>query len=929
MQYKPNFPVYGARTDDDNNPAPVLIQGEVHQIIDGYIKLHEVPYWENGGASVIIPGYREVTDDPALADHFRVNYLTGRVFFHSSQENGSVTVNYKGLGSLTAVDEINWLWSQLQTRTSFEALTDTPDTLEAFRHIRVNQTATGLEFVAPTIGRSVNKYTVTTIAPEDSVIIEGEDHDIFSAYKIIHGTDAALLCSADNTWEMTANVTEQVVTIPGDGNTDDYEVTGWASNDGNPAELWSTSIFTFDSWNVVRSLSMFAELNSDADIRVLFIINNTHHTVEAGRLVPCSAADIQSRGLRVNDIPHLPPRVLDPLPGTTLGMRVCIIPDSGGNSPLWNGSISGNGTAGGGYVQITGLDVFHDIQTGQWRVHNNLGEVLDLVLVLGMGRDDICCSADVLVYEDVLPGQSFKISAPKQTLLQLYRHVYKEGQDAFTIQSPVEWEAVTPVSDIITLPEYYVQYKDSSALPEGASVNNMKSWVPLDGTVVDELGGYDVRVEGETRWVPGLSGPALLISGEDNNLRLGDSWNHRAQTEDVSDYANYCIGGVFKWVEGTPILFGPNRSMHYLSGFGGYYTACMAWLTRDKVLFRCGERYYHWSYPAGSWVHVYMFNFVSHFHWHPNYVAFKQMSFWVNGTARSLRYSHTHSGAAEQTATIPCTIGDGSPQLSSSGAFVVDRAYTGKTRNVGGTTLHAIINDSIDKHNTLATTAQYLVYRSSVVDSSAWEGISEFLAQKDYGDHTNANRYMLESAGVLYAYDKNTESVVPYSDEQPTSALWEYGMTAADMAEIPEWTFNSLRSTQMRIYQYSKTDVLADTEDAVDKADLVGHVVANANIAAGTQLREWQLCYPEQDFTLQWMEGANCWRIVNTGQNISSFRVVMAGAAEQPSSGGAITFTDLQDTVSEIDNIHACTLVGEKGKVRKKQYVHHLMIGGI
>lgn len=201
MIYKPYFPVIGARRDILGTATPTQISGEQHHVVDGYIKLHEVPQYLASGQNVVIPGYTEVTAAPT-GYQFRVNYTTGRVYFATAQEGALVKVTYKGLGSLTAVDEINWLWEQLTERNTFANLSDGPGTYEgyAYSFLRVNKTETGLEFVPPTTGKSNAKFILLDIAAGASVQYEAGQNDIVSTYEVITRNDASIV--APGTWTL-------------------------------------------------------------------------------------------------------------------------------------------------------------------------------------------------------------------------------------------------------------------------------------------------------------------------------------------------------------------------------------------------------------------------------------------------------------------------------------------------------------------------------------------------------------------------------------------------------------------------------------------------------------------------------------------------------------------------------------------------------
>lgn len=944
MTFKPFFPVIGARVDADNEPAPVLIQNEPHVIIDSYIKLHEVPERAISGASMTIPGYSESTAaTPAHPSHYVVNYLTGRVHFHPSQENGPVQVTYRGLGSLVAVDEINWMWERLMDVQTFKSLNDTPADFDEhqFEYVRVNKTATGVEFVPPMVGRATSKYILAALEPGTSQEIEGSKYDVVSVYDIIPGHDAGHTVAVDDSWEIPTNA--EFTTITGGEGDEAFELSGWVTTDTNPALIYHDDLWEPSGWNKVEAaISAVDLMESAGSVKFMFFINGAAHALLEGRWTPTTVDQIDTQGMTAEAVGALPAYVFNMFPGAKIGLAVQITPDpETGTSPVWFGMMDFVGKSGGGYRKTSDIDLTTDTQDEVWVATNNTDVSKDVLFVVGAGRDEIACTSDVLIFEDVAPGASVLFETPKQTTAQIFELLPKVGDQRVTVTQLNEWVQARPGAGTYNMGGCLVKdvgigNRILAGYPEGYEV-----LVTFEGETVTNLGAgtYDVRMEGtDPIYVPAATGPGVYISGEGANLRIKDSYRHYSNRDNYSYYADFNIGAFVKWVSGSPLVITPNLALrwHSHSYHGGYYEACTAQLFKNYVRFRCGKTYKNIGYPEGSWVFVGMNNFRAwgqHFSSGRPIYEHKSYYCMVNGAASYIEHRQKlyQKEIHERIIMIPGGIGDASAQLGTSGGFILDHAWVTEHRTKPADTVWPYQQPFTGAQEALNGDGNpYLTYKLknqfSAVD---WPNISKLAVPAYTGMRPNESRYLIESNGHLYAFNNVTQQVEEFPLGQVTGALYAYGMTGQELQDMPDWSVDAIKSDQMNIWQISSTpDNLIDVSANPDTT-MAAAIFPEVEVHAGDRLRLWKLVQNDQDFPLEWLEGSKQWRVTNTSDEQKTIRVVLAGNAVHRVGSEAVLFTDLLETPDNLDDTLPMTLVSQGGKIQKRQHVHHLMSGSL
>jgi hypothetical protein len=84
-----------------------------------YIKLIESPLQEIP-SSITIPGFLETTVSPPGVTEFFVDYISGHILFHTSQNGNTVSVTYKGRGSKVDALDVNELQGPLGSIANFD-----------------------------------------------------------------------------------------------------------------------------------------------------------------------------------------------------------------------------------------------------------------------------------------------------------------------------------------------------------------------------------------------------------------------------------------------------------------------------------------------------------------------------------------------------------------------------------------------------------------------------------------------------------------------------------------------------------------------------------------------------------------------------------------------------------------------------------------
>lgn len=959
-EYKPFFPVIGARRTITGEATPVLIEAEKHQITDMHIKLHEVPKFVSGAQNVIIPGYTEVFKDPNPGE-YRVNYGTGRVFFHTSQEEGSVSVTYEGLGSLTAVDEINWMWEQLLQRKSFTDMTDTPVDYEFAngKYLRVNEDGTGIEFIHPTVGRSVAEYIFKTLGAGETAVVTGSRHDVISFYET-HASSETGMTLDTLTWDVDGPAIAEIMYAPPNEETDpeaDPETDGesrWFTIDGSVPDaetvMYKRDLGNVEAWNSIISMWFEALVAEGQVLKAALFLNDVPVVWDGFKfasLPDTTAATLLSHGNTADELKLVPAYGFSNYRDHPIGIAVVMKADADGNAPMWSGMLELAGTAGGGYSVSDKCDAILDIQENRWEVTNTSDESSNFVFVLGSGRDDICCTSDAIDFPEVAPDAPFFLKSPAQSVLQVYAEVIREPEATVGTSDMVDFIGINEAPSLISHPHVSFAVQQSLDSKNAFSgVSGVTDFLNFKDANFITDGGVEREHNDSIIMHPGYTGYGVKI-GTGAGIRMRSSFNfsesrtaHGQTKYDVNynTYANYAIGGMFKWVSGAPMIIFPDINIPYSSTYG-YYSRVWVRLYEDRVRLYMHGKSTDIEYTPGTWAYValdylrcrYMFDYL-HAHLVPLRKRGKYARICVNGTYKTLSYwvtggLHLTPSIAYSYQTFPGTIGDRSSQFTYGGEFLCDMAFVANSNNISGTNT-AVMDAINDGRSALAAEVPYLMYK--VAQDITVDDIHEIrsIITGHTGAHGNTERFFIESDGELLAYDPDADVFREYNVSQPYETLYGGAMTPETLNSIPDWRVNAVRGNQMNIVQISRTAV-GEAYTGNPDDFIVGSLSKKLSFNAEERSRTWQMLRPGVDYTAEWVAETRTWKIVSMLEDTKNIRAIAAGLSAKEAIGGLTAFTELVDGPDTLNYPEHQILTGKGGKVQSVPYLNPLMTSGV
>lgn len=927
MIYKPAFPVTGARRDILGATTPVAIAGEEHNVVDGYIKLREVPQSISGTQNVLITGYTEVFAAPGVGQ-FRVNYATGRVFFHTSQEGALVRATYKGLGSLTAVDEINWLWEELTVRRTFADMLDGPGEYDghAYSFLQVNKTETALEFVAPAIGRSTCKYLVYELAAGETVTAEATRYDVVTAYEITLREEAGTVAAGE--WVMDPE--DSIILVDSSD-----ESSMWMLAD--PATMpngmmRADNMVMLDDWNNISDVTFNHTVPANTTIKIMFTINGMPHIYRSGGFTPFavnSPVDVLLGGMSPEDLAFMTQSTLSGLIGKSIGLIVAMSSTDGVATPSFDGVLMLHGERGGGYSLATFVDINISTEAMLWSFKNTSAESKRVLVVLGSGRDEICCGSDELVFEDVPAGGSFVISAPKQTTLQAYEKNVTTTAAALAVTTAAQWVSVDGVLNAGVGSSTRMQMSDTAKRLDNA-YGSLYSLMTLDnGTIYDKFGHYGFGNNGAKTILPGFVGPAVYMANT-SHIVVSDSWLFESSaggTQSGTRYPNRSIGGLFKWVSGYPAIITPNCGQEYASYRGGWYQNCAAYLASNYVGINCGRTWKYMYYPAGSWVFVSLTNMWGR--WIGGAYDDKQISGTCNGQIVNAYHKESEQvSGLDRLLAVPNCIGNGASQIPSTGAFMVDTAFVARVGPMDLGPMNNMQNLMSSYRASMVATRNIFAYKlATSFSGSAWPDIKNMVVAQKNSLSGATVRFLFESDGVLYAYNFTDGTYHPTNMTQPLASLWDVATPENQIASIPNWKMEQISGAVMNVWMLSKSGAVSGLAPTDSFMGEVAHLYAGLTIYTGDQMQSWKMLNPQTDYTLSWNDDTRSWKFTNLKSAPATIRIIVSGQAAPQVLGAASLFTDLADTPNSIGWEGKRILVAGDGVVTTLPYINALMMG--
>ncbi len=932
MSYKPFFPVIGARRTITGESVPQTITGEIHTVSDMYIKLHEVPQFISGQQNVVIVGYTEVFTEPGPTN-FRVNYSTGRVFFHASQEGARVYVSYTGLGSLTAVDEINWLWEQLTSQKTFLSLRDTPNAYDGYprQYLRVTKEGNGLEFVHPTIGRAIANYIPLVLQPGVPVEVDGGAFDVVSFYEVIQQEDTGE-SSSPLVWDLSGASIERTELDSGLA----WTLAAPAASAIGGMRL--DAITDLDGWNAVTEMAVLGVEPENTKLRVALIIGGIPHVWDGFRFVGIPAQtdeELIAQGMSFSDFNNVPGIAYNYAVGREIGLWVAMQASPAAESPYWTGDLHVQGRRGGGFAVADYCEAVMDTQLSKWTFTSTAAEAKNTLIVLGSGRDEICCSSDVLTFEDVGVGEELTIGASAQTTLQLYALEDSPVDGIYTGEGFAQWsstDAHNPLIDIVGHP-LAVQQSESGKNAYSLYPNLKTLVTGRDGSIRDELDGYAISEYGTCLLDAGLTGPAIHIFSN-SGIRIGASWidfYNSASTH--RKYVNVAIGGMFKWISGSPYIITPWVNMSYIADYGGWYQRVAARMYSDRVRIICGAWSKDVMIDPDEWASVTLYNMCTEFS--PGAYDQKRVYYNVNGTIGSvLHYEAWGAGISDRLLAVPGAIGGTNSQHQFTGEFLCDGAYVSSDYTEQSAALTSMRTQIGSSRAALNTAEPGLKFKTSnAIDATDWPEIKRVLVTTTAANYGEQSRFFIEAnGGGLLTYDAGTDTFHTYSAEQPFVSMYEYGMTAAELAAVPDWKIASVGIESFRLWQLIRpmpTDgIVAATSGA---ASNVGRLWTDFSIEKTNAQRVWRMLRPGVDYKARWVDKSKTWVVTPLGNEMKTYKAVASGmsAVEAVGGGGATMFTELLDGPDTLAYVEHTILTAQGGRVRTRPYVHHMMTGQV
>ena len=382
----PRFPVVAARKDAAGNWSPVDLTEE-WTVRGGIVRLAEVPMLPPTGiGGVIVEGMTEVLSTPSSPNTYKVNYETGRLLFHTSNEDYNVTCKYKGRGTLIATDEINYLWSRSEGSHSFVGLDDTPDTFIPNAYVRTNAAGTALINDIPTLGRAASKTLVHDFT--EALVLPGTLFDVISVY------------------ESTASApkTESVVM-------------SWSGGGSEAAGKWQSGANSTTIIGPMKTatLSKLAAIDVAAirgsGLRFCVSIDGVFYKVDDNRFRQISTTQppsILAIGNDVTEIANIADRHIRDFPGADIYFVF-----EGSNASIdltW--SITGE--FDGGWAQVRPAILEFDSVMMRWKIATSAQK--KHLVIIGSGRDELAFTSDVITFTAVKKGDELAVRAPVQTI---------------------------------------------------------------------------------------------------------------------------------------------------------------------------------------------------------------------------------------------------------------------------------------------------------------------------------------------------------------------------------------------------------------------------------------------------------------------------------------------------------------------------------
>lgn len=880
---RPQFWLTAARRDDQGNWSPVPLE-ETKVVEQNMIRLKEVPeipMTSIGG--VIIAGMTEVLTDPTSPNTFRVDYSTGRVYFNIANNGQEHTLKYRGLGSLVAVDEINWLYAQIQHQGTFTGLQDTTDTLIPNAYLRVDEYGKMINTDAATVGRATSVagiHDFTTVSP---LILDGTPFDIINTYEPVSAIQETrtIIMAATGEGSVTGNT--------------------WSTVSTTDAE--TTVLDSLDTANITTLTQIVASFVRGGGLRFVVLIEGSYYTVGLDKFVYIGATqptDILIRGNDVSELANITDGHLTDFAGKSLSFVF-----TGLNGASLDLDWQVTALFGGGWRSVTPT-CSYDMATRKWSVTVPVPGTY--LVSMGSGHDDVTCTADIFQFPGISTNQSFSVYAPVRTLVNVLYASQNPG--AQWINWPTGWASSIDASKLIRLPGKYFgkcapDYTNTDFTPIPVSIVSAAK-DPVYNTIT---GGYNITVPTNQEFGLGTRGPALKIISNASRHDILIPRDAVGTTSKGNDLP-YAIGGWFKYISGEPIIISSNSAYALASSNRMMRLQFLNESTLQLYVAGSYNAYTNYSVPVDSWVHV----MIERGHLTGGASTGVYFYLRINGVSREYNATLSSSNVTTPSQSFPNVIGNTFYNtIPGIGEFLVDTPMawdTALTLEQG----EAIYNKLAADRNAFYTNT-YEHFSSTENFFNA--GITSFEDET----FSNASKTALSNKNVRYFFTKdgryytfNSYSLLEELPSPTDATLYNRGLTY----ELLVSHFNT--KEDMVQVQYMTLNAVVSTERFMSPGILYEFRAYN------TSTRIWNLAKEGSDVEVTYNDKTHSWHVQSKLANTQDFQLAVLGGS-LPASVRPTLFSELLDGTTLLDE-NPKTLVSLNGRVQKRPYLHPYLNGG-
>jgi len=907
--YRVSFPVVGAVLDAAGKPVLNPIT-ETVPVRDGYAKLSQVPFYDSKVSSnVVIPDMTEIATGAPAFSQYRVNYTTGRVYFHESANTTAVKATYQGKGTLVGADEINWLWENVNRAAEnlfYVSLNDTP-TILLPRAVQVaDPTGTKITQMSPEIGRSHSETVILRNFP-GTYRVQGSIFDWITAWKLI---------GAELQTETTDISSGYADTLQfSDGK---YRAVG---ADGH---FYSTMPVFIPGTKKIASVTIKDPVG---DIGVLVAVGGVYHQYKGGEWVKIGTLN-SIRSLPFSewntlaDYAGLPPSALALFNDNTLNFAVYCLAGSS-----FAPSIVLRYGAGFGYEKADFNAVF-DRENQEWEVTMPSGQ--DYALIIGSGKDDVSCTSEVLEFADVLPGETVAVKAPIRTNINVLIGDGEAVSESTFPNSPAHsWVKYTPESPA---PGLYTQ-----DVVTASSLNRAEIVSAFAGTGITHLYcpmlAQDENISptplegfatGEMRHGVGCTGAGYVFGGA---LRYGTDVLHS------SGNGTTTLPGTFMAI--VDCLPTPASKPVYPAPLQANYYGIGCWTDGDNALSMVATQ----PNSIGKQCQTVMspravfntgFNFFARTAlslWGGLYQGIGGVSFSISAYLNGVACSASILQVGNDSGCARAILDSGRRMTAAAGytpaltpthpillwAYTPQTLTTAQLSKVDNALRTAFANF---KGSVKGKTAKYVSVSPLPPEFTE---VNNTIKEPTYFTATaKPVLYAFALSGRLYTVDRTTNDFI----EIPVSSSYDQLISFAADAQTVQAAIQSGKGAS-----FKGANLVIITKDWGEN-DLIGAVPGGLSVSNYLTDRGLWLA-TNSDVTTTYRDSE--WRVTNNTGRKTKLRLAILGGGllDNVAPEAARLFTELLDTPADLNDLAPKALVSHNGSVVKASRVHPYLLGSI